>query len=207
MAAGLVIGLVALLVSVGLVAVAGGARFTAQPGYLTLAYGALWLAAHFLVAVFEEFLFRGYLFTTIADGAGKWWAVGVTSTVFAVAHAGNPGENAVGLLNVVLVGLEFGLCVLRTGSLWFAVGLHHGWNWAQTFLVGASNSGHPPVGSLLVTHTQGHPLVSGGTVGVEGSVMAWAGLALMALAVHVRWPIDRFRPHRSETPVPPPATA
>lgn len=191
---GLGLGVVSLLLSALLMVVAGGVRIGYQTGPLTLAFGLLWFASQFFVAVFEEFLFRGYLFTTVADGLGKWWAVAVTAVVFSLAHMGNPGENPVGLFNVVVVGFVFGFCVLRTGSLWVAVGLHQGWNWAQSFLVGSSNSGHPPVGSLLVAHPQGPPLISGGTVGVEGSVAAWVGMGLIVWAVHRSWPAEGFQP-------------
>ena len=51
------------------------------------------------------------------------------------------GENPVGLFRVFLVGVVFTLALWRTGSLWWAIGFHMAWDWAQSFLYGVPDSG------------------------------------------------------------------
>jgi membrane protease YdiL (CAAX protease family) len=43
-------------------------------------------------AVFEEVIFRGFLFRLIARLGGNWIALGVTSALFGLAHIRNPGH-------------------------------------------------------------------------------------------------------------------
>ena len=143
-------------------------------------YGLLWGVAFFLVGVAEEFMFRGYIQFTLTSGLtflGNGWgflaAAIVTSLLFAVAHTGNTGESLLGLGTVVAIGLFFAFTLWRTGSLWFAIGLHASWDWAQTFLYGVPNSGVVAKGHLLNPTIQGAHWLSGGSVGPEGSALMY----------------------------------
>jgi hypothetical protein len=69
----------------------------------------------------------------------------------------------------VLLGLAYSVC----GRLWLPIGLHFGWNFAESGIFGSSLSGYS-FGGLLHTVTSGPPLLSGGSFGPEGSVVAMA---------------------------------
>ncbi len=144
-------------------------------------YGAAWLVAFLMVGFFEEFLFRGYVLITLASGIGFWPAATVLSLLFGYAHSGNSGESWVGLTAVVVVGLFFCLTVRRTGNLWWVVGFHMAFDWAETFFYGVPDSGMVATGHLLNSHLQGNKWISGGTVGPEGSVLIFVVLGLTAL--------------------------
>lgn len=187
--------LVAILWKSGLLAIEGRLIFGAE----IFRYGALWLLAFFLVGVFEESLTRGYLLFTLTRGfagfyqwafktrhsatMGFWTAVFILSIIFYLGHTSNPGESPVGLLSVFIAGFFFSFSVWRTGSLWWAIGMHAAWDWGQSFLFGVADSGIMVQHHLLGTHPMGRPVLSGGTTGPEGSIFILGVLALGSLII------------------------
>jgi membrane protease YdiL (CAAX protease family) len=151
-------------------------------------YGLGWAAVFLAVATTEEFAYRGYLLFSFSRRMRFWPAALITSVVFGVAHLGNPGENALGILQIVATGLVFCLTIRRTGNLWFAVGFHAAWDWAETFLYGTPDSGRIGIGRFLNTSVQGPNWLTGGSAGPEGSVIVFLVLLLCAVLVHFRFP-------------------
>jgi membrane protease YdiL (CAAX protease family) len=168
-------------------------------GIDTLRYGAAWLLGFLMVALLEEYLTRGYLQYTLARGLagfykwafqsipsrafGFWTAALILSLLFGLGHSSNSGESPIGLLSAGLAGLVFVLSLWRTGSLWWAIGFHTSWDWAQSFLYGVADSGIMIQFHLIATHPVGKPLLSGGTTGPEGSIFVLPILALIALTI------------------------
>jgi len=150
-------------------------------------YGLQWGLAFLLTALFEESLLRGYLQSTLARGIGFWWAALLLSSGFGATHLANHGESPVGIGSVVVVGLVFCLSLWLTKSLYWAVGLHAGWDWAQSYLYGVPNSGHVASGHLFATHPSGRLIWSGGPTGPEGGVYVIPTLAVIALGVWIAW--------------------
>jgi len=161
------------------VALAGGALFR---------YALGWAAAFLAVSISEELAFRGYWLFTFARRLRFWPAALFTSAIFGVAHLGNPGENFLGILQVVVTGLLFCLMIRRTGTLWFALGFHAAWDWAETFFYGTPDSGLIGVGHYLNTSSHGPNWLTGGSAGPEGSIFAFLVLFLCALLIHLRFP-------------------
>ncbi len=151
-------------------------------------YALGWGAVFFAVAVSEELAFRGYWLFSFARRIGFWRAAMFTSTVFGLAHLGNPGENALGILQVIVTGLLFCFMIRRTGTLWFALGFHAAWDWAETFFYGTPDSGLIGVGRYLNTSVQGPNWLTGGSAGPEGSVIVFLVLSLCALLISFRFP-------------------
>lgn len=163
-------------------------------------YGAVWLIAFLGVGFFEEFLFRGYLQFTLtrcltglvryisrenrhAETIGFWSAAVLVSFVFGFGHGANPGESPIGMLCAGCAGLMFVFSLWRTGSLWWAIGLHTAWDWAQSFLFGVADSGAVSADRLLSTHPVGKPLLSGGATGPEGSIFVLPVMVLITLVI------------------------
>lgn len=152
-----------------------------QGAFLPTASSCLVMAAGFLgVGVFEEFLFRGYFLQNLIDGLGLPAAAAISCLLFGLTHAFNPGENPAGILNVFLAGILFLVLIVRTRSLWMAVGLHAAWDWSQNFLFGVADSGIVLPGGLLRTTAHGPAWLTGGTDGPEGSVI---GIFIVGLAI------------------------
>jgi len=165
-------------------------------GWAIPGWGSAQLFGFLVVGLVEEYLFRGYLQFTLTRGLvcvgnlisrqhartiAFWIAAVITSTLFFLAHTGNPGETPVGLLLVFLAGVAFLVALWRTGSLWWAIGFHMAWDWAQSFLYGVPDSGGLVEGRLFATHALGNPFLSGGTDGPEGSVLCIPILVLVIL--------------------------
>jgi membrane protease YdiL (CAAX protease family) len=182
-ALGLALGIAVAGLAIGLIALAGGVRWRAQPGSAGAwgvgAVRALWLLA--LPAVAEEALLRGYPLQTAAQAAGPGWALALTSVAFAALHLPNPEIGPVPLLNLTLAGVFLGALYLRTASLWWASGAHLGWNWSLAFLGDLPLSGLELVDAPLLEPEIAEPgWVSGAAFGPEGSVLAAAAMAAAA---------------------------
>jgi CAAX protease family protein len=135
--------------------------------FYALGWGAYFLA----VGLYEEFSFRGYPQFTLTTGMGFWPAAFLLSAIFGGLHLLNPGENLMGAVQVFLVALLFCLSLRRTGDLWFAVGLHGAWDWAETFFYGVPDSGFQGQGHFLNPMVHGPNWLTGGSVGPEGSIV------------------------------------
>jgi membrane protease YdiL (CAAX protease family) len=155
----------------------------AMHGLPILGYGLLWFVAFLVVGLAEEFIFRGYLLTTLTRGIGFWPASLVLSLLFAAAHLANSGESRLGLSGVVAAGLLFCLLIRITGSLWLGIGFHGAWDWAETFLYGTPDSGLLAEHHFLISHAAGAVKLSGGSAGPEGSILAAPAMALGLLLI------------------------
>jgi hypothetical protein len=188
--------LVLLLVKTGLLIIDRRLLF----GGDVFRYALAWIPGFIAIALFEEYFFRGYLQYTLSRGfaglyrsvfkttgdsraSGFWTAAVLVSFGFGFVHGSNPGESPIGLICAGLASLVFCLSLWRTGSLWWAVGLHTAWDWAQSFLYGVADSGASFRYHLLSTHPVGSPLLSGGATGPEGSICVLPILFLLVLVI------------------------
>jgi uncharacterized protein len=152
----------------------------------------LWAVAFIFVGLSEEFTFRGYALYTLTTGIGFWPAATLLSAVFGAVHLSNPGEDWAGALSACLIGLFFCFTVRRTGTLWFAIGLHSMWDYAETFLYSVPNSGIAAKGHLLSSSFHGPRWLTGGSVGPEGSVFVFVLIGILFLVFHRIYPKARF---------------
>jgi len=142
-------------------------------------YAFLWGVAFLLVGFFEEFVMRGYALFTLTTGMGFWPSALLLSAAFGAGHLGNKGESWIGGAAAGLIGLFFCFTVRRTGSLWFAVGLHAMWDYSESFIYSVPDSGAMVTGHLLNSSFHGPDWLTGGTVGPEGSWLVFAVIAAM----------------------------
>jgi membrane protease YdiL (CAAX protease family) len=81
-----------------------------------------WLALAVATPVFEELLFRGFVFAGIqASRLGGFGAVAITAIVWTMAHGQNdPLEFAM----IFIIGVTLGIARLRTGSILTTMSMH-----------------------------------------------------------------------------------
>jgi hypothetical protein len=120
---------------------------------------------------------------------GFWCAAWVTSAYFGFMHVSNPGETWIGIFAAAFIGFVFCVSVRVTGSAWWAIGCHAGWDWAETYFYGTADSGLTPQACYLTSHPAGNTFWSGGAVGPEGSVLVLGAILLLLIVVLVygRW--------------------
>jgi uncharacterized protein len=145
----------------------------------------LWFVANILIGLSEEYTFRGYALQSLWRGAGFWPAALITTAIFAGDHLEKPGENAMDIGMIFFLGLTLCLSVRKTGSLWWAVGWHAGFDFGQLFLIGTRNGGQTPVGRLFNVTFPGPAWLNGGELGTEASIFMVP--AAIATFLYVIW--------------------
>lgn len=150
-----------------------------EPGKWAVLYGFGFI----IVALEEEFHYRGYGLYTLTQGIGFWPAAFLSSAVFGYSHLGNTGENWLGVFNAGAGGLLFCLLLRRSSTLWMPIGFHASWDWTQSYFYGVPDSGHTLPGHLFSGNFYGPRWLTGGSVGPEGSVLLTMLLVLFWLWV------------------------
>jgi len=180
---GLLWGFLATTATVLAIYALHGVEITRGPlhGGTLLASAGAWGLAFLLVGFNEEFAFRGYMQFTLAGGIGFWPSAFLVSGLFALAHVGNRGETIFGELAIVLFGLLLCLFLRLRGNLWWAVGFHLGYDWAETFFWGEPDSGMLPTSNFLTSNFHGPSWLTGGSVGPEASVLTPICLLIVAI--------------------------
>ena len=99
----------------------------------------------FIQCCAEEMLLRGYV-PAVLDPHHRYDAVAfVSGTLFIFHHIFNMesiGFSTLFCLNVFLLGVWFYFLVKLEGNFWIACGVHTAWNYVQSYLFGAPNSGY-----------------------------------------------------------------
>lgn len=136
----------------------------------------LWFIVSFLVVFIqsatEELLTRGYLFYHIRKSCGSIVALIVSSVLFSLIHAENPGVSPLALVNIAVIGLFYACSVEYLDSLWFAMANHAMWNFTQNFLFGLPNSGLVARMSVLKLEAASDSPVYSAVFGVEAAFPA-----------------------------------
>lgn len=101
-----------------------------------------------LVALSEEWMFRGILFRALARRRRMWPALLLTSAIFGSIHVlngftySNLTQSSVQAVAAMMTGLLLGALLIRTGSIWPSIVMHMVWNFAL-LLVTVEAANHP----------------------------------------------------------------
>lgn len=169
---GLVLGAVlgAILISLSVGMMVGLDAASIAPGR-NFVFSSSTIVPVLVVPVLEELIFRGIIFRIVEEMFGTTVGLVVSALLFGAAHLLN--ENAT-LLASVCVAIELGALLgaayAVTRSLWFPIGVHAGWNFAEGNILGTPDSGSD-VHGLFETTMTGHPLITGGLFGPEASLI------------------------------------
>ncbi len=187
---GALFGLTEISVVVGAMAALGAYHFGSMAihGAEFVRWAIFWAVFFLIVGFYEEFAFRGYVQFTFTQGLGFWPTAVLLSMAFGLVHARNPGETWVGLGGIVLTGLFWCFTLRRTGSLWFAVGMHATFDFGETFLYSVPDSGMIFPGHLSNATIVGPTWLTGGTAGPEASVCDFLVLLLFFYGLHLLYP-------------------
>src|ERR1700722_9976772 len=193
LALGILTGLLAMSALIGLMALFGGVRgwSTGGPPRAALLHGLVYALSFTIVAISEEGLLRGYALIQLSRAISFWPAAIVTSAIFLALHLIHATESIMGLAQVGLIGLILAYSVRRTGAIWFALGCHGAWDFAETYLYGVPDSGMTAPGALSNVALSGPAWLTGGVTGPEASWLIFPVFAGMALVV--RFALPRWR--------------
>ena len=141
----------------------------------------------FVVFIFvgwnEELLSRGYHLQTLASGTNMFWGIIISSSVFGLAHLGNPNATWVSAAGIFFAGIFLAYGYLRTGQLWLSIGLHIGWNFFEGVIFGFPVSGLD-IYRLIHHQVQGPVLWTGGAFGPEAGLIILPALIIGAALIY-----------------------
>lgn len=121
----------------------------------------------------EEILTRGWLLNVLSTKYNIGVGLLISSTLFGLMHLTNPNVNYIAVINIILVGLFYGLYVIKTNDLWAVCGMHSAWNFAQGNIFGFEVSGlDVSVGSLIDLNLVGNNVITGGAFGPEAGIIS-----------------------------------
>lgn len=207
-AVGVALGLGAISLTVGVIAMLGGYRVTGtNPASVLVPV----LALAIFSGVFEEIIARGLVFRLLEQWLGTWTALALSSLLFGFLHMLNPHATVLAAAAISIeAGLLLGALYLLTRRLWMAIGLHMAWNFTQGGVYGVAVSGLETPG-LLFNTMQGPAILTGGAFGAEASLPAVIictslGLWVLYLA-HRKGRFIAGSVHRFRTGQAPPAEA
>lgn len=121
----------------------------------------------------EEIVTRGWLLNVLSTKYNIGVGLLISSTLFGLMHLTNPNVNYIAVINIILVGLFYGLYVIKTNDLWAVCGMHSAWNFAQGNIFGFEVSGlDVSVGSLIDLNLVGNNVITGGAFGPEAGIIA-----------------------------------
>lgn len=153
---------VAVLAALGRYRIMGHNPWTAALMPLLSAIGA---------ALFEELLFRGVLFRFAEDWLGSYWALALSALFFGAAHLFNPHATLLAAVAIMIeAAIVLGPAYMLRRRLWFPIGVHAGWNFAEEGVWGVANSGAKPHG-LIQAALHGPAWLTGGEFGAEASAV------------------------------------
>jgi membrane protease YdiL (CAAX protease family) len=133
-------------------------------------------------AVTEELMFRGLLFRLVERGLGTYVALALSSVVFGASHLLNKDATLLGAVAIAIeAGAMLAAAYAATRSLWLPIGLHFGWNFAESGIFGTEVSGNGATHGLLDSSTSGATLITGGEFGPEASVYSMLFGALVTV--------------------------
>lgn len=195
--AGLAIGIAMMGAIVAAIALSGGYRvadlFPAFASPAALGWIALLLAGFVVQASVEEFVFRGWLFSTVMRRWNMTAAFILSSAAFTFVHF-SPRAELLPMVMTFIFAIFACAWVRRSNSIWGAMGWHVGWNWFAGAGFGVPITGlDTGLPALVVKMVPVGPAwLNGAGEGPEGSVftlalLTAAGLILLLLPkAHVR---------------------
>ncbi len=137
------------------------------------AIGALTVGLMFnlMVGIAEEADARGYILQNLAEGIRFWPAVVVSSIYFGALHLLNPGAGILSTLGIFFAGVLLAMGYYLTRRLWFPIGMHAAWNFAEGPVFGFPVSGLN-MGGMFQLNVTGPEWLMGGPFGPEAGALA-----------------------------------
>ena len=140
----------------------------------------------------EEALIHGFFMTSSAKSSSLAYSLIMSSVLFSFTNSMNSGSSLLGSVNVFMLGVFTGLCVMRRGNLWGMGAFHAAWNFTQNVVFGFGMSSESSRTSILkFTGLEGYDSLNGGIYGLQSSLIVTLILFLAIGAVLISKPNSR----------------
>jgi uncharacterized protein len=145
--------------------------------YAVESFGSVWTLVQAVLlfgtgALVQVVVFRLILFRLVEELTGTWIAFAAISIAFGMVHALNGNLTPTAFLSLTMGDLLFVAAFVKTRRVWLVWGIHAGWNFFQDGVFGMPNSGVTRFPSWLTPRLGGPEWLSGGSFGIESSIVA-----------------------------------
>ncbi|MCE5313739.1 MAG: CPBP family intramembrane glutamic endopeptidase [Armatimonadota bacterium] len=148
------------------------------------------LIDYMAASIFEEIIFRGYVYLILYRECGVEVAIAVSSIVFALAHLlKHKNMPALFTLNAFIFGLIVAFCRFHTGALWLPIGLHFGWNVVSGPIFGLPYSGRNYESGVVISEVSGPTWLTGGLYSLDAGVFGTLALFVAAVGLSIVAPM------------------
>lgn len=131
-----------------------------------------------LVAAFiEDLLTRGLIIRVLEKWLGTYLTLFI-AMLLETTHVFNDNSTLFGFFTDLAWGFTMALLFIYTKRIWLPFFFHLGWNFAQPFY-GSNLTGLDDMGTIIQSKFEGPALITGGAVGIEGSV--FTGIFLLTI--------------------------
>lgn len=135
-------------------------------------------------ALVEDLFHRGLIVRVFENWIGTHPAI-VIGMLVELQHISNPNSNLFSLFYYLIWGFTMAMLFIYTKRIWLPYFFHIGWNFAQPFY-GSNLTGTDDMGTIIQSRFNGPELLTGGAVGIEGSIFTATFLLLIGIGLYFR---------------------
>ncbi len=151
-------------------------------GISTTHYSIKFFTVLLVAALIEDLFHRGLIIRVCENWLGTHLAL-VIGMLVEMLHIFNPNSNLFSLFYYLIWGFTMGMMFIYTKRIWLPYFFHIGWNFSQPFY-GSNLTGLNDMGSIVQSKFNGPELLTGGAVGIEGSIFTASFLLLIGIILY-----------------------
>jgi uncharacterized protein len=133
-------------------------------------------------ALLEDLFHRGLIVRVFENWLGTNLTL-VIAMLVEMQHIFNPNSNLFSLFFYLIWGFTMAMMFVYTKRIWLPFFFHLGWNFSQPFY-GSNLTGTNEMGSIIQSKFNGPDLLTGGAVGIEGSIFTASFLLLIGITLY-----------------------
>jgi len=130
-------------------------------------------------ALVEDLLIRGLIIRVLENWLGTYITL-IIAMLFETLHIFNPNSNLFSAIFDLAWGFTMAMLFIYSKRIWLPFFFHVGWNFAQTFY-GSNLTGISDMGTIIQSEFSGPVILTGGKVGIEGSIFTLIFLIAIGL--------------------------
>ena len=133
-------------------------------------------------ALVEDLFHRGLIVRICENWLGTHPTL-IIAMLVELQHVFNPNSNLFSLFFDLIWGFTMAMLFIYTKRIWLPYLFHIGWNFAQPFY-GSNLTGTNNMGTIIQSKWNGPELLTGGAVGIEGSIFTASFLLLIGIILY-----------------------
>lgn len=148
----------------------------------TTHYSIKFFTVLIIAALVEDLFHRGLIVRVCENWLGTNIAI-VIGMLVELQHIFNPNSNLFSLFLYLIWGFTMAMMFIYTKRIWLPFFFHLGWNFSQPFY-GSNLTGLNDMGSIIQSKFNGPELLTGGAVGIEGSIFTASFLLFIGITLY-----------------------